>query len=128
MKKHETNLKMSFLSSNIKYLRKKSELSQAEFGQIFGASRGMIDTYETRRSQPTYETIRKIADYFKVSLDDLTDKDLSLGYPMRIVEEKNEGVKDELIKILQKQIESLQSTVEHQQAIIDKLLHNKQGK
>ncbi len=81
------------LSSNIRYLRKKMGLSQIAFADLIGAKRNTISDYERGRSNPSIELIRKMAALFKLSLDELIEKDMS-HYPTKDAKtEKEEGNK-----------------------------------
>jgi transcriptional regulator with XRE-family HTH domain len=54
---------------NLFTLRTSLKLSQEEFGQSVGVSRGSIQAYETGRCQPSLETIKLIAEVYNI--DDL---------------------------------------------------------
>jgi transcriptional regulator with XRE-family HTH domain len=55
------------LGNNLRRLRNTQKFTQKEFGELFGLSRGMVDTYERNAVTPSPATIIKIADYFKIS-------------------------------------------------------------
>ena len=57
------------IGDRIRQLRKENNLTQYEFGTLFGLYDSTISMYETGRRTPEYETIVKIADYFNVSID-----------------------------------------------------------
>ncbi|MGG3924938.1 helix-turn-helix transcriptional regulator [Metabacillus fastidiosus] len=57
------------LGNRIAELRKLKGLSQYELADRLGFSRGKLSNYEQGSRQPDYETLKKIADYFDVSLD-----------------------------------------------------------
>jgi DNA-binding XRE family transcriptional regulator len=69
---------MIFLTSNIKYLRSKLGLNQADFGELFGCSRDNIASYE-RGTEPKLETLFSIVNYFHISIEDIYSTDLSLS-------------------------------------------------
>lgn len=60
---------MSNLSTRIKNLRLESDLTQEQFGKIFGIVKSTVSLYENGKSTPDDETKKKIAEYFNVSLD-----------------------------------------------------------
>ncbi|MFW5976338.1 MAG: HD domain-containing phosphohydrolase [Bacillota bacterium] len=60
---------MSNLAERLKYLRKQSNLRQADLARKLGFSRTTIANYEQNKRNPTPETLCKIADYFNVSVD-----------------------------------------------------------
>ncbi len=66
------------LSQNLKYLRKKNHISQQILADAVGMSRTSIGDYERGRTEPDISTLIEIADYFKVSLDDLLRKDFEI--------------------------------------------------
>lgn len=53
----------------IALLREKRGLTQEELSNKIGISRASLSHYETSRREPDYETINKIATFFKVSID-----------------------------------------------------------
>lgn len=67
---------MSF-KDNLRYLRKINKLNQSEFGDLIGKTGAAVSEYEQGRSNPTYEALIKIADYFDVKIDDLVRGDLT---------------------------------------------------
>lgn len=69
---------MSHFANNLKLLRQKSKLKQAEIGEIAGISASNWSNYEVGKAEPDLETIVKIADVLKVSVDGLLRSDLSL--------------------------------------------------
>jgi transcriptional regulator with XRE-family HTH domain len=54
---------------NLLKLRKELKLSQTEFGQSIGVSKGCLQAYETGRAQPNLATIKLIAEVYNI--DDL---------------------------------------------------------
>lgn len=57
------------LGENIKALRKQRKLTQAELGEICGATCSNISGWELSKYTPSPETLTKLADYFGVSVD-----------------------------------------------------------
>ena len=57
----------------IQSLRKRYGLSQGDFGKLLGLTKGQISSYEREISQPTLETIIKIAQFFNCAIEELTD-------------------------------------------------------
>jgi transcriptional regulator with XRE-family HTH domain len=57
------------LGKRLLYLRNKHNLTQEELAKIFCMSRSTYAQYEVDRRKPDYDTLQKIADYFKVSTD-----------------------------------------------------------
>jgi|TARA_R100001460_G_scaffold6780_1_gene17557 DNA-binding XRE family transcriptional regulator len=71
------NSENNYISHNIKYLRSEKNLGQDEFAGIFDVSRDVIGTYERGKATPKLETIMAICEYFKISIDDFINRDLS---------------------------------------------------
>ena len=67
----------SLLSGNIRCLRKSLKLSQEELGQKVGLNRGNIASYEKGTAEPKICNLLRLAHLFKVSILDLTRRDLS---------------------------------------------------
>jgi transcriptional regulator with XRE-family HTH domain len=67
------------LSENMRFLRKEAGLTQAELAERLGVNRPVIGAYEEGRAEPRIQTLKLMAHFFKVSVDDLLDKDLSTG-------------------------------------------------
>ena len=59
----------------LKELRRSENLSQEKFSEIIGVSRSTIAMWETEKSQPDNESLRKMAAIFKVSVDYLLGND-----------------------------------------------------
>jgi len=64
------------LVENLKYLRKKNQVSQQMLADAIGMSRSSIGDYEQGRAEPDINTLIAISKYFDVLLDDLLKKDL----------------------------------------------------
>nr|WP_025908623.1 helix-turn-helix transcriptional regulator [Priestia flexa] len=67
-------------------LRKEKGISQYEFADRIGFSRGQVANYEQGKREPDYETLQKIADFFNVSTDYLLGRTDNPD----LIEEKNE--------------------------------------
>lgn len=57
------------IASNIRYLRKRENLSQEDFAERFGVSRQSVAKWESGESTPDVQKCREIADYYALSLD-----------------------------------------------------------
>lgn len=69
---------MSYLSKNIKYLRKLKRWNQTELAEQLGVKRGSIASYESKNVEPRLSLIVKIAKLFDVRLVDLIESDIAL--------------------------------------------------
>ena len=58
-------------------LRKSRGLSQQQIADELGVSRQTYSNYELDKREANYETLRKLADYFHVSVDMLLDVDIN---------------------------------------------------
>lgn len=59
----------------LRALRKAQDLTMKQFGEIIGVSESTISLYENGKRQPDFTTLKKIADYFSVTIDYLLDRD-----------------------------------------------------
>lgn len=67
---------MSKISSNLKFLRKGRGLTQQQMADALGIKRASIGAYEEDRAEPKYELLKKIADYFSLTMDELANEDI----------------------------------------------------
>ena len=70
---------MAIAGQNLKYLRKLRGWTQEEFANKLGIKRSLIGAYEEERAEPRLEVLEIISDMFKVTLDELLLKDLSVA-------------------------------------------------
>ena len=63
------------MKNNIKILRENRNLTQKDCADIFGVTLRAWQTYEQGVSDPKYETLCKIADYFDVTVDYLLGRE-----------------------------------------------------
>jgi transcriptional regulator with XRE-family HTH domain len=70
---------VNFLSSNLRYLRRRDTLSQQQLADDLGIKRSNIAAYETKNVEPRLALLDRMASYFSVSLTDLILTDLSRG-------------------------------------------------
>jgi transcriptional regulator with XRE-family HTH domain len=60
---------MSYFATNLKFLRSKKKLTQAQLAEALGLNRPVIGAYEESRSEPKISTLLQMAGYFNISLD-----------------------------------------------------------
>lgn len=60
---------MTTFGKRLAVLRNKKGLSQAEFARVLGMGQSTIAMYETDKRLPDAATIKKLADYFNVTVD-----------------------------------------------------------
>lgn len=62
----------------IRELREDHDLTQAECAKIFFVSKNTYIRYETGEREPPFDFMIRIAEYYKVSLDELAGRTLTL--------------------------------------------------
>lgn len=89
------------LNSNIKFLRKKKNLTQESLAQALGISRSKLAGYELTITPPL-DILVKIAEYFNVSLDILIKEDLASysEYKLRELLETDQFLRGRKLRIL----------------------------
>lgn len=119
----------NYISENIKFLYKKTTLSQDDFGGLFEVGKGLISNYINGRALPKIETIQKICLHYEITIDDFVNTDLSKAKPYGIQggkiltsNEKN----PEPYMVSPKYVEVLEKAVEDKEKII-KALEEKLG-
>lgn len=90
---------MSIISSNIKFLRNKKGISQTALADAVELKRGNIASYEKELAQPSIENLMKLAEYFKIDLNEFIKIDLSddeTNHSRRLNKESDlfQGLKD----------------------------------
>lgn len=68
---------MNFISLNIKYLFEIQDLSEVEFGKLFGLGRGAIQSYIANKATPKIETIQKLTVKYGLTIDEFVTSDIS---------------------------------------------------
>ncbi|EUJ46208.1 helix-turn-helix transcriptional regulator [Listeria fleischmannii] len=63
------------LSNKMKYLRERNNLYQKDIAAKVGVARTTYAMYEQGKREPDFETLKKIANYFDVSIDYLLDNE-----------------------------------------------------
>lgn len=89
------------IGQRLKQLRSEKNLTQAKLASILGVAKTTLAAYEQEKSEPSIDTLKKLADYFNVSVDYL------IGYKNCIHEEYQPvsdllGIDEKTIEILQK--------------------------
>ncbi len=68
---------MSVIPGNIKFLRKKFGYTQETFAEALEINRPSVGAYEEGRADPRLTTLSRMAELFKVSVDELINDDLT---------------------------------------------------
>lgn len=71
---------MTLLPQNIRFLRKRLNLSQTAFAESVDMNRGNIASYEKGSAEPNTTKLLRIARFFGVSLHDLLENDLAASW------------------------------------------------
>lgn len=66
---------MSVFGDNIKRLRKNKGLKQQELAEILGIKRNTYSDWENGKTEPSFDNLVKLADFFNVPLDWLFGRD-----------------------------------------------------
>jgi len=70
---------LSILALNLRAIRKDYELTQADFGEMFGISRSLIGSYEEGRANPPYDTLIAISNFSGFSVDTMLKQEIVLA-------------------------------------------------
>lgn len=81
----------NIFGNNIKYLRKKSGITQAGLAEQVGKKHTSVGNWETGFNEPSLTDLLKIADIFGVSVDDLLKSDYAKGKGMQLPETAQKG-------------------------------------
>lgn len=68
------------VGKNIRRLRESRHMTQRELGQIAGVSDKAVSTWENESKEPRIETVRKIAAFFGVSVDEILKEESASAY------------------------------------------------
>src|SRR5665647_434132 len=108
---------MNYFASNIKFLRNRKGLQQAEICILIGFKQSTWSGYENDFSKPNFKDLLKIIEFFEVSASGLLEIDLSnvnlnengQNQPCQecIVKDNFIAVKDQLLQNKKELIESL---------------------
>lgn len=60
----------------LKEIRQQKGMNQAELAKVLGITQASYSHYETNRRQPDIQLLVKLADYFKVTVDELIGHDV----------------------------------------------------
>ncbi len=68
---------MANISNNLKYLRKKKGLTQQQFADLMEIKRSLVGAYEEERAEPKYELLKKFAEFYELSMDELVNEKIN---------------------------------------------------
>lgn len=93
-------MKSGYLASNIQYLRKKRQLSQAALAENLGMTRSKIASYENNKAEPSAVKLAALARFFNVSLSQLIESDLQTLPNFQILP-ANTNIREDLSSMLE---------------------------
>lgn len=67
---------MNYLSSNIRYLRRKTGQNQAELARNFGKKQNTVGNWENGVSEPSIKELVVLSQIFMVGMEELVNRDL----------------------------------------------------
>ena len=89
---------MSF-NMKLRTLRKMKGMRQRELADALGVALSTIAMWETANREPNFAMIRKIADYFSVSIEELVNDDIEIGYNNGNTLKNNARFDEEIISL-----------------------------
>lgn len=69
---------MSYLASNLKFLRKQKGITQTELADQLDVQRTMISAYEDGRSEPKLQTLKLLCEILEVGVEEFLDHPIEL--------------------------------------------------
>jgi DNA-binding XRE family transcriptional regulator len=102
----------TIIAKNFKKLRLFKSLNQTEFADLFDITRSTVGSYEEGRAEPKLDTLLKVADHFKIKVDDIIRKELTVNkianfeYP--IPEAKNMKDLNSKLESVNKRLDSIE--------------------
>ena len=87
---------MAQFADMLRFLRKRTGLTQAELAQKTGISRSRINNYENGLREPDFETAEAFADFFNVNMDTLMGR-VEIKNP---VTENDDGNQDRIADLM----------------------------
>ena len=76
---------MSIVSQNLKYLRKRSGITQEQMAQKIGIKRSLLGAYEEGRADPRLNNLIRISEIFGITVDKLISEDLTKNPPLEAI-------------------------------------------
>lgn len=68
---------MGNISANLKFLRRNKSLTQQQFADALEIKRSLVGAYEEDRAEPRYELLKKFADFYELSMDELINEKIT---------------------------------------------------
>lgn len=67
-----------FFNKNIEYLTRTTNVKQSTLANLLNISRQSVQGYIKQNKQPRYELLIQICDIYRITVDDILKKDLSI--------------------------------------------------
>ncbi|MBQ6172864.1 MAG: helix-turn-helix transcriptional regulator [Clostridia bacterium] len=83
----------------LRTLRKMKGMKQRELAEALGVALSTIAMWETANREPNFAMIRKIADYFSVSIEQLVNDDIELEFGSNNTLKNNARFDEEIISL-----------------------------
>ena len=78
---------------NLKQARLKANKTQIEIAKAINLTQNTYSNYEMGKTEPNIETLKKIADYYDVSIDYLVGRNRPFDFPIVATEEQKNVIK-----------------------------------
>lgn len=104
---------MNLFRHNLKSFREQKGVSQKKLADIFGVTQQAVAKWENGKAEPDTETLKKLAEYFKVSLDELLGlefpKSDNLTYPHTQAAHAVEGtpITEEALNVIEAELKKI---------------------
>ena len=94
-----------YFNTNLIYLRKKRNLSQAMVAKLFDLGTNTIGSYERGDREPTFYNLVRLAKFYEVSVDDLLTSDMCtedfiLGRNLKYLRKREKYTQEEMAHLL----------------------------
>lgn len=94
-------MKLTYFAQNLKHLRKKSSKTQEQLGNEINLGRTTIANYESGVSSPTDpEVLVRLSHLFRVSIDELLTRDLSVAFSNNLQSEEDSSLNEDMNALL----------------------------
>lgn len=91
-------------------LRKRKKLTQIEVSKLVGIQRTTLCNYENGKREPDFETIKKLASFYDVSMDELFGHTPKIDQVRNVALEEYEKLSDDKKKIIDDLIHALRAS------------------
>ena len=111
---------------NLKELRNQKRKTQLQLATELDLPRTKYARYEVGESEPNIETLKRIADYFDVSIDFLVGRPRPFDFPVAATEIQKRIIKqvlqldDEVCEIMEAQLSAIIDAVEKKKSLLTK--------